>query len=83
MNKGLEAARKAPRKKRPSMRKAIDAKCKECIYDPLSGLGTWRQQTHACPSTDCPLHELRPLSESPFVPKEDVDGDYDSDSCEE
>ena len=60
MNKGLEAARLAPRKKRPSMRKAIDAKCKECIYDDLSGLGTWRQQTEGCLSTDCPLYELRP-----------------------
>ena len=59
-NKGLEAARLAPRKKRPSMRKAIDAKCKECIYDDLSGLGTWRQQTEGCLSTDCPLYELRP-----------------------
>jgi hypothetical protein len=60
MNKGLEAARKAPRAKRPSMRAAINAKCKECIYDDLSGLGTWRQQTEGCTSTECPLYELRP-----------------------
>ena len=59
----LEKARKAPRKKRPSMRKAIDAMCKWCIYDPLSGLGTWRQQTEGCTSTDCPLYELRPVSQ--------------------
>jgi len=62
MNKGLEAARKAPRKKRPSMRKAINGMCKECCYDPLSGLGTWRQQTEGCTSNDCPLYELRPLT---------------------
>ena len=51
-----------PSMKRPSMRKAINEKCKECIYDPLSGLGTWRQQTEGCTSTDCPLYELRPRS---------------------
>lgn len=56
----LEKARNAPKAKRPSMRKAIDAYCKGCIYDPLSGLGTWRQQTEGCTSTDCPLYELRP-----------------------
>lgn len=61
MNKGLEAARLAPRKKRPSMRKAIDAYCRWCIHDPLDK-GTWRQQTEACTSTDCPLHPLRPVS---------------------
>lgn len=58
----LEKARKAPRKARPSMRKAIDAKCKDCIYDHFSGLGTWRQQVEGCPCTDCPLWELRPVA---------------------
>lgn len=56
----LEQARRAPKKKRPSMRAAINAYCKWCIYDPLSGLGTWRQQTEGCTSTECPLHDLRP-----------------------
>ena len=60
--KGLEAARLAPRAKRPSMRDAINKKCKDCIYDDLSGLGTWRQQTEGCTSTDCPLYLLRPLT---------------------
>ena len=63
MNKGLEAARKAPRPKRPSMRKAINEMCKWCIHDDKSGLGTWRQQVEGCLSTDCPLYELRPKSE--------------------
>jgi hypothetical protein len=27
-----------------SLRAAIDAKCKDCIWDPASGLGTWRAQ---------------------------------------
>lgn len=47
-----------------SLRKVVDAMCKWCIYDPKSGLGTWRQQTEGCTSTDCPLHEKRPKSAS-------------------
>jgi len=47
------------------MRKAVNNKCKECIYDPLSGLGTWRQQVEGCTSTDCPLYPVRPLSHPP------------------
>lgn len=43
------------------MRKAIDEKCKDCIYDPLAG-GTWRQQTQACNSMGCPLWPYRPLT---------------------
>lgn len=61
MNKGLEAARLAPRKKRPSMRKAIDAMCKHCIYDE-NGTGNWRQQVEACTAPKCPLFDLRPVS---------------------
>lgn len=45
-----------------SLRAAIDAKCKECIYDPLSGCGTWREQVEACSSPDCPLFPHRPVS---------------------
>lgn len=65
MNKGLEAARLAPRKKVQRTRsrtKAIEAMCKHCIYDDGAGNGTWRQQTEACTSTTCPLYEWRPLS---------------------
>lgn len=46
--------------KRPSMRKAVNDKCRDCIYDPLDS-GTWRQQVQACNSTDCGLWRLRPL----------------------
>ena len=45
-----------------SLRQAINAKCKDCIYDPLSGLGTWRQQVEGCTSTDCGLYPVRPVS---------------------
>ena len=44
-----------------SLRAAIDAKCKSCIYDPLAG-GTWREQVQGCSSADCPLHPFRPIS---------------------
>lgn len=43
-----------------SLRKAINATCKECIYDPYD-TGTWRKQVQACTSPKCPLYPLRPL----------------------
>jgi len=47
-----------------SMRAAINAMCKGCIYDPIAGRGTWRQQVEACTSKSCPLYEFRPVSAS-------------------
>lgn len=47
---------------RPSLRGAINAKCRECIYDPQSGTGTWREQVTACTSYSCPLFAVRPLA---------------------
>jgi len=44
-----------------SLRKAINEKCKECIYDEYA-LGNWRQQTGACTSPNCPLFPHRPRS---------------------
>ena len=50
-------------KGRPSMRKAINAYCKDCGYDPLDkGAGNWRQQVGACPVVKCHLWPLRPGS---------------------
>jgi len=43
---------------RPSLRIAIDAKCKDCLYDPAER-GGWRQQVEACGCTDCPLFAVR------------------------
>ncbi len=43
-----------------SMRDAINAKCRECIHDPLAR-GTWREQVQECTSAQCPLFPLRPL----------------------
>jgi hypothetical protein len=46
---------------RPSMRRAVNAMCKDCIFDPVGG-GNWRQQVEACTSPSCALFELRPVS---------------------
>lgn len=48
---------------RPSLRAAIDAKCKDCVYDPLER-GGWRQQVDACGCTSCPLYDVRTGSRS-------------------
>lgn len=45
-----------------SRKHAIEKFCRKCIHDPISGIGTWRQQTENCPSFECPLYEFRPLS---------------------
>jgi len=55
--------------KRPSMRKAINDKCRECIYDPVSGSGNWRQQVEACSCKSCPLYALRPISSGDKLPE--------------
>ena len=45
-----------------SLRGAINAKCKECTYDPKAGMGTWRQQVSACSVYACPLWQIRPTA---------------------
>jgi len=46
----------------PSLRKAINAKCKECIYDPPPyGEGTCIEQIRQCLSPECPLFDVRPM----------------------
>lgn len=44
-----------------SLRKAINQFCRECIFDPLGGSGTWRQQVEACTAHNCPIYSVRPL----------------------
>ena len=46
------------------LRAAIDDKCRDCIYDPLSGGGTWREQVAQCSCPDCPLWPVRPMPHS-------------------
>lgn len=45
-----------------SRKQAINAKCKSCIYDPISGNGTWRQQVEECTNGGCELFDVRPTS---------------------
>jgi len=48
-----------------SLRKAINAKCKDCIYDDVAA-GTWLQQTSLCRAKSCPLYEVRPQTKAPI-----------------
>ena len=51
-----------------SLRQAINAKCRDCIYDPNCGGGTWREQVAQCSAPGCPLWAVRPAPESgPFA----------------
>ena len=52
----------AREKAKAGMRGRINAFCCECIYDPIGGQGSWRQQVEACPATTCPLYPIRPTS---------------------
>ena len=49
---------------------AINAKCKECIYDDMAE-GTWRMQVEQCELTACSLHPYRPKSRSNTSSKSD------------
>lgn len=44
-----------------SLKKAIEAKCKDCTYDHCAA-GSWRQQTELCRVYSCPLWEVRPIT---------------------
>lgn len=39
---------------------AINAKCRDCIFDPYAA-GSWREQVAACTSAHCALHPVRPV----------------------
>ncbi len=42
-----------------TLRAAINAKCRECVYDPYQP-GGWREQVEACGCSNCPLYPVRP-----------------------
>ena len=48
-----------------NLRKRIDEKCKDCIYDPTAP-GTWRQQVLLCSAKSCPLRGVRAKPTSPI-----------------
>jgi len=52
-----------------SMRRAINAKCKDCIYDPKAG-GSWLAQVAACSCSGCPLWPLRPAPRGWRAPRD-------------
>ena len=71
---------KAPK----TRQQAIEAKCKDCIYDPCVE-GTWRQQVEQCELTDCALWPYRARSRSnkptlsdsaPVQPHYDTNNNY-------
>lgn len=47
-----------------SLRAAINAFCRQCLYDPHQP-GRWREQITACTSRGCPLYAVRPTSKGP------------------
>jgi hypothetical protein len=56
-----------------SLRKAINDKCRDCIYDQFAA-GNWRQQVQACSVTLCPLYPYRPVSSGgKLAPQVDTD----------
>ena len=44
-----------------SLRGAINAFCRHCLYSPDEP-GRWREQTTACTSYKCPLYAVRPTT---------------------
>ncbi len=51
--------------KKYSLRKAINDKCRSCIYDDAN-VGSWLVQVTLCSCRDCPLYEVRPVTKSPI-----------------
>ena len=48
-----------------SLRRVINEKCKDCIYDAASS-GTWRQQVALCSVKSSTLYDVRPKPTSPI-----------------
>ena len=44
-----------------SLKKCVEAKCKDCTYDHAAP-GTWREQVEQCTVTRCPLWVVRPMT---------------------
>jgi len=53
---------------KPSLRSAINAKCREGIYCSLTGTGSWRLQVENCTSISCPLFSVRPKTTG-YIPE--------------
>lgn len=49
-----------------SLKKCIEAKCKDCTYDQAAP-GTWRDQVEECRVTACPLWPVRPMTTATVI----------------
>jgi len=49
---------------KPGLRGALNAKCIDCIYDPLDK-GTWIDQVDQCACSQCPLYNYRSQRKEP------------------
>lgn len=59
----IETTPEGVTKQKRSLRRVVNAYCKDCIYDPLDkGAGNWRMQVGACTVVKCKLYEVRPFS---------------------
>jgi hypothetical protein len=52
---------------RLTRQEAIEAFCKQCIYDPGCGGGTWKEQVSQCTAVRCPLWRYRPIAEGQWA----------------
>ncbi len=52
--------------KRISLRKAINQKCRSCVYDEAN-VGSWLVQVTLCSCRDCPLFDVRPVTKAPIA----------------
>ena len=48
-----------------SLRKCINEKCRDCIYDSFAP-GTWLQQVSLCSVKSCALYDVRPKPTRPI-----------------
>ena len=55
----------------PSYKKAINAMCRQCLYDPEQE-GAWREQVTACTDYRCALYSVRPITTSHRVDVREV-----------
>lgn len=64
-----------------SLKKAVEAKCKDCTYDKLCP-GTWREQVEQCNIRSCALWPVRPMSVATIIlkRKERNENDIDIDA---
>jgi len=56
-----------------SLKKCVEAKCKDCTYDHAAP-GSWRAQVEACNVKSCPLWEVRPVTMETIIARRKLKG---------